>query len=70
MALPSQNSHHSGTESLDDEHYGPPKMEDASSIVGKMVKDFLATRELELGSRADVLFDRLSVEGNGKGVCG
>ena len=70
MALPSPNFHNRGTELLDDEHYGSPKMGDASSVVGKMVKDFLATRDAELGSRADIVFDQLSVEGNGKGVCG
>ena len=70
MAVSSQHSRNGGTEPLNDEHDESTKMEDASSVVSKMVKDFLATRDSEPGGRADVLFDRLSVEGNGKGVGG
>ena len=70
MALYSQYGRNGGTEPLDDEYDESTKMEDASSVVSKMVKDFLATRDSEPGGRADVLFDRLSVEGGGRGVGG
>ena len=68
MAMSSRHLPNGGSEPLDHKHDESAKMEDASSVVSKMVKDFLATRDSEPSGRADVLFDRLSVEGNGKGV--
>ena len=44
------------------------EMEKSSAVVGQMVKEFLATRESRSNVRADVVFDRLSVEGSGTGV--
>ena len=44
------------------------EMEKPPDVVGQMVRDFLATRESRSNARADVVFDRVSVEGSGTGV--
>ena len=48
---------------------GAKKWESAMRTVASLVSEFLATRaDTTPRSRADVVFERLSVEGSGKGV--
>ncbi|KAL8747983.1 MAG: hypothetical protein Q9190_000195 [Brigantiaea leucoxantha] len=65
MEHPSDLAHIGGLSGKSDQS---SDMDDALAIVGKMVKGFLATRPATPSSRADVVFDQVSVEGNGKGV--
>ncbi len=76
MSLRPESPLDESTETLGDEHNTSssleeaPKSKDAMGIVGKLVNDFLATRgEITRNVRADVVFENLSVEGSGKGVC-
>ena len=66
MEHPSDLTHIGGLSGKSDQS---SDMDDALAIVGKMVKGFLATRPATPSSRADIVFDQVSVEGNGKGVC-
>ena len=51
---------------MDDTH----KWKDAMDVVGRLVNDFLTTRgDLVPKGRADVVFENLTAEGSGKGVC-
>ena len=43
-------------------------MADSTHSIDDMVKAFLATRDLSVNGRADIVFDEASVEGAGKGV--
>ena len=58
---------------LDDERYDSSGkssyMGESLDILAQMVKAFLATRETRPNGRADVVFDNISVEGSGTGVC-
>ena len=73
--MPDPPGHHiSGAiDPPDDEQYdssgNSSDMKDSLDIVGRMVKAFLATRDTRPNGRADVIFDQVSVEGSGKGVC-